>query len=36
MKVAIACDHGGVNLKNEIVSLLEELNIEFELDLPFR
>lgn len=30
MKVAIACDHGGVNLKNEIVSLLEELNIEFE------
>ncbi|NCU16303.1 ribose 5-phosphate isomerase B [Pallidibacillus pasinlerensis] len=30
MKVAIACDHGGFNLKNEIVSLLEELNIEYE------
>ena len=30
MKVAIAYDHGGFNLKNEIVSLLEELNIEYE------
>lgn len=30
MKVAIASDHGGFNLKTEIVSLLEELGYEFQ------
>ncbi|WP_338752002.1 ribose 5-phosphate isomerase B [Bacillus sp. FJAT-52991] len=30
MKVAIASDHGGVNIREEIKSLLEELGIEFE------
>lgn len=30
MKVAVAADHGGVHLKGEIVSLLEELGIEYE------
>lgn len=30
MKVAIASDHGGVNLKNEIISLLKELKFEYE------
>lgn len=29
MKVAIGSDHGGFNLKSEIISLLEELNIEY-------
>ena len=29
MKVAIACDHGGFELKKEIISLLKELNLEF-------
>ncbi|HBK0674632.1 TPA: ribose 5-phosphate isomerase B [Escherichia coli] len=30
MKVAIASDHGGLNIRAEIKSLLEELNIEYE------
>lgn len=30
MKVAIASDHGGFNLKTEIISLLEELGYEFQ------
>ncbi|WP_096157046.1 MULTISPECIES: ribose 5-phosphate isomerase B [Bacillus] len=30
MKVAIASDHGGINIREEIKSLLTELNIEFE------
>jgi ribose 5-phosphate isomerase B len=30
MKVAVASDHGGVNIRKEIISLLEELNIEYE------
>src|SRR5690554_6715043 len=30
MKVAIASDHGGVNIREEIKNLLEELNIEYE------
>lgn len=30
MKVALASDHGGVNIRKEIASLLEELNIEYE------
>lgn len=30
MKVAIAADHGGVHLKEEIVHLLQELEIEYE------
>ncbi|WP_339226155.1 ribose 5-phosphate isomerase B [Oceanobacillus sp. FSL K6-2867] len=30
MKVAIASDHGGMNIRNEIISLLKEMNIEFE------
>mgnify|MGYP002652439011 CR=1 FL=1 len=29
MKVAIASDHGGINLRQEIISLMEELNIEY-------
>ncbi|WP_226527951.1 ribose 5-phosphate isomerase B [Metabacillus niabensis] len=29
MKVAIASDHGGVNIRKEIIHLLEELNIEY-------
>ncbi|MET3321095.1 ribose 5-phosphate isomerase B [Peribacillus butanolivorans] len=29
MKVAIASDHGGVNIRKEIISLMEELNIEY-------
>ncbi|PFN98729.1 ribose 5-phosphate isomerase B [Bacillus sp. AFS076308] len=32
MKVAIASDHGGINIRNEIISLLEEMKIEY-LDL---
>lgn len=32
MKVAIASDHGGMNTRKEIISLLEEMNIEY-LDL---
>lgn len=30
MKVAIACDHGGFELKQEILELLKEKNIQFE------
>ncbi|MGF6953259.1 ribose 5-phosphate isomerase B [Neobacillus sp. B4I6] len=30
MKVALASDHGGVNLRKEIAQLLNELGIEFE------
>lgn len=30
MKVAISSDHGGNNLRKEIIELLEELNIEYE------
>jgi ribose 5-phosphate isomerase B len=30
MKVAIASDHGGIRIREEIKSLLKELNIEFE------
>lgn len=30
MKVAIASDHGGIKIREEIKSLLKELNIEFE------
>ncbi len=29
MKVAIASDHGGVNIRKEILSLLDEMNIEY-------
>jgi len=32
MKVAIASDHGGITIRREIISLLEEMNIEY-LDL---
>ena len=30
MKVAIACDHGGFNLKQDILELLKGMNVEFE------
>lgn len=30
MKVALASDHGGVNIKEEIRSLLEEMGVEYE------
>jgi ribose 5-phosphate isomerase B len=30
MKIAIGCDHAGVAMKNEIIPVLEELNIEWE------
>ncbi|WP_188207613.1 ribose 5-phosphate isomerase B [Alkalibacillus aidingensis] len=30
MKVILASDHGGINIRQEIASLLEEMNIEFE------
>lgn len=30
MKIAISSDHGGNNLRKEIMSLLEELNISYE------
>ncbi|MGF6947825.1 ribose 5-phosphate isomerase B [Neobacillus sp. B4I6] len=29
MKVAIASDHGGLNIRKELISLLEEMNIEY-------
>ncbi len=29
MKVVVASDHGGMNILKELVSLLEELNIEY-------
>ncbi|MDT8862100.1 ribose 5-phosphate isomerase B [Alkalihalobacillus sp. MEB130] len=32
MKVAIASDHGGINIRKEIISLMDEMNIEY-LDL---
>lgn len=30
MKIAISSDHGGNNLRNEIMALLDELNISYE------
>lgn len=30
MKVAIASDHGGINLRGEIIKLLEEMGIQYE------
>lgn len=30
MKIAIGCDHAGLSMKNDIVPVLEELNIEWE------
>ena len=30
MKVAIASDHGGVNIRGEIKSLMDEMGIEYE------
>ncbi|CAM3837773.1 ribose 5-phosphate isomerase B [Mesobacillus zeae] len=30
MKVAIASDHGGINIREEIKSLMEEMGIQFE------
>jgi ribose 5-phosphate isomerase B len=30
MKVALASDHGGINIKNEIADLLKEMGIEYE------
>ncbi|MED4697256.1 ribose 5-phosphate isomerase B [Peribacillus frigoritolerans] len=30
MKVVIASDHGGINIRKEIISLLKEMNIECE------
>ena len=32
MKIAIASDHGGFELKQEIVALLTELKMDFEYD----
>jgi ribose 5-phosphate isomerase RpiB len=32
MKVVIASDHGGMNIRKEIISLIEEMNIDY-LDL---
>lgn len=29
MKVAIASDHGGINIRRELISLMEEMNIEY-------
>ncbi|RSK28952.1 ribose 5-phosphate isomerase B [Bacillus sp. HMF5848] len=29
MKIALASDHGGINIRNEIRALLEELHIEY-------
>ncbi|MET3322302.1 UNVERIFIED_ORG: RpiB/LacA/LacB family sugar-phosphate isomerase [Peribacillus simplex] len=29
MKVAIASDHSGVNIRKGVISLMEELNIEY-------
>ena len=28
MKIAVGCDHGGLNLKNEIIKHLNSKNIE--------
>ncbi|ADL08781.1 ribose 5-phosphate isomerase B [Thermosediminibacter oceani] len=30
MKIAVACDHGGLNLKVEVIKLLEHKGIEYE------
>ncbi|MDI5788119.1 RpiB/LacA/LacB family sugar-phosphate isomerase [Bacillus licheniformis] len=30
MKVIIASDHGGINIRKEIMALMDELNIEYE------
>ncbi|HWI52156.1 MAG TPA: ribose 5-phosphate isomerase B [Symbiobacteriaceae bacterium] len=30
MKVAIGCDHGGLDLKEAVISLLQELNLAYE------
>jgi ribose 5-phosphate isomerase B len=30
MKVAIASDHGGVNIRKEIISLMDEMGIQYE------
>jgi ribose 5-phosphate isomerase B len=30
MKVAIASDHGGITIRNEIISLMKEMNIDYE------
>ncbi|MFS0597307.1 ribose 5-phosphate isomerase B [Peribacillus frigoritolerans] len=30
MKVVIASDHGGINIRKEIISLFKEMNIEYE------
>ncbi|RAS80393.1 ribose 5-phosphate isomerase B [Priestia endophytica] len=30
MKVAIALDHGGITIRNEIISLMKEMNIDYE------
>lgn len=30
MKVSIASDHGGINIRKELISLLEEMQIEYE------
>ncbi|MFP3727219.1 ribose 5-phosphate isomerase B [Priestia filamentosa] len=30
MKIVIASDHGGINIRKEIVSLLEEMKVEYE------
>ena len=30
MKVAIACDHGGFALKQDILALLKEMNVQYE------
>ncbi|MGC9933458.1 ribose 5-phosphate isomerase B [Priestia aryabhattai] len=29
MKIAIASDHGGINIRKELISLIEEMNIEY-------
>ncbi len=29
MKVAISSDHGGINIRKEIISLMEQMNIEY-------
>ena len=30
MKIALACDHGGLNLKREIIGYLKEHGYEYE------
>ena len=29
MKIAVACDHGGLNLKNEVINYLKEHGYEY-------